>query len=71
MDETVEVVIKKDGSVEIHVTGIDGTACLTTTEELVELLGGQIESQELTAEAYNQAYGSVDESQEQQDRLWH
>ncbi|MFC4048556.1 DUF2997 domain-containing protein [Actinomadura syzygii] len=67
MDETVEVTIKKDGSVEIHVTGVDGMACLATTEELVSLLGGEVESQELTAEAYN----TVDESQEQQDRLWH
>ncbi|TYK52552.1 DUF2997 domain-containing protein [Actinomadura decatromicini] len=67
MDETVEVTIKKDGSVEIHVTGVDGMACLATTEELVSLLGGEVESQELTTEAYN----TVDESQEQQDRLWH
>ncbi|TYB45642.1 DUF2997 domain-containing protein [Actinomadura chibensis] len=67
MDETVEVTIKKDGSVEIHVTGVDGMACLATTEELVSLLGGEVESQELTAEAYNTA----EETQEQQDRLWH
>lgn len=67
MDETVEVTIKKDGSVEIHVTGVDGMACLATTEELVALLGGDVESQELTAEAYNTA----EETQEQQDRLWH
>lgn len=67
MDETVEVTIKKDGSVEIHVTGVDGMACLATTEELVSLLGGEVEAQELTAEAYNTA----EETQETQDRLWH
>ena len=67
MDETVEVTIKPDGSVEIHVTGVDGMACLATTEELVALLGGQVEAQELTAEAYNTA----EQTQEQQDRLWH
>ncbi len=67
MDETVEVTIKADGSVEIHVAGVDGMACLDTTEELVSLLGGQVESQELTAEAYSTA----EESQERQDRLWH
>ncbi|HEY8478618.1 MAG TPA: DUF2997 domain-containing protein [Spirillospora sp.] len=73
MDETVEVTIRKDGGVEIKVTGIDGTACLDTTEELVALLGGQVESQELTAEAYNAAYGraGAEESREQADRLWH
>ncbi|MWA07313.1 DUF2997 domain-containing protein [Actinomadura sp. LD22] len=65
MEETVEVTIKPDGSVEIHVTGVDGMACLSTTEELVTLLGGQVESQELTSEAYNV------EAEEQQDRLWH
>ncbi|HLV74170.1 DUF2997 family protein [Actinomadura hallensis] len=71
MDETVEVTVKKDGGVEIHVTGIDGMACLKTTEELVRLLGGQVESQELTAEAYNEAYGEVDAvAEESRDRLW-
>lgn len=69
MDETVEVTIKKDGSVEIHVTGVDGMACLATTEELVALLGGQVEAQELTAEAYNIAGDTTEETQEQ-DRLW-
>lgn len=67
MDETVEVTIKKDGGVEIKVTGVDGMACLDTTEELVALLGGQVEAQELTADAYNDAQ----ESQERRDRLWH
>lgn len=65
MEETVEVTIKPDGSVEIHVTGVNGMACLSTTEELVALLGGQVESQELTTEAYNVG------AEEQQDRLWH
>ncbi|MEV5831421.1 MULTISPECIES: DUF2997 domain-containing protein [Actinomadura] len=65
MDETVEVTIKPDGKVEIHVTGVDGMACLATTEELVRMLGGEVEAQELTAEAYNET------GEEQQDRLWH
>lgn len=65
MDETVEVTIRPDGSVEIHVTGVNGMACLETTQELVTLLGGQVEAQELTTEAYNVG------TQEQQDRLWH
>ncbi|WP_405088326.1 DUF2997 domain-containing protein [Microbispora sp. NBC_01389] len=65
MDEIVEVSIRPDGRVEIHVTGVDGMACLDTTEELVALLGGEVETQQLTAEAYNTA------SEDQQDRLWH
>jgi hypothetical protein len=65
VEETVEVTIKPDGSVEIHVAGVDGMACLSMTEELVAQLGGEVESQELTAEAYNVG------EEEQQDRLWH
>ena len=65
MEETVEVTIKPDGKVEIHVTGVDGMGCLQTTEELVKLLGGEVETRELTAEAYNET------GEEQQDRLWH
>ncbi|GGV01234.1 DUF2997 domain-containing protein [Actinomadura sp. LOL_016] len=65
MDETVEVTIKPDGKVEIHVTGVDGMSCLATTEELIRMLGGEVEAQELTAEAYNET------GEEQQDRLWH
>ncbi|OLT20445.1 hypothetical protein BJF79_47270 [Actinomadura sp. CNU-125] len=65
MDETVEVTIKPNGKVEIHVTGVDGMSCLKTTEELVEMLGGEVETQELTTEAYNET------GEEQQDRLWH
>jgi Protein of unknown function (DUF2997) len=64
-DEIVEVTIAPDGAVEMHVEGVAGMACLTDTEDLVRLLGGDVESQELTADAY------VDVEQEQQDRLWH
>ncbi|MBO2465836.1 DUF2997 domain-containing protein [Actinomadura violacea] len=65
MDEVVEVTVRADGSVEIHVSGVDGMGCLETTEELVRSLGGRVESQELTAEAYNET------GEERQDRLWH
>lgn len=39
--------------------------CLSATGDLLQLLGGEIESQELTAEAFR------DVEQEQQDRQWH
>jgi hypothetical protein len=64
-EEIIEVAIGPDGKVEIHVNGIAGMGCLTETEDLVRLLGGEIESQELTGEAY------VEVEQEEQDRLWH
>lgn len=64
-EEIVEITIGPDGKVEMQVNGVAGMDCLSQTEDLVRLLGGEVESQELTAEAY------VDAEQEQQDRLWH
>jgi hypothetical protein len=64
-EEIIEVTIGPDGRVEMRVNGIAGMGCLTETEDLIRLLGGEIESQELTGEAY------VEVEQEQQDRLWH
>ncbi|MBT8225302.1 MAG: DUF2997 domain-containing protein [Dactylosporangium sp.] len=64
-EEIVEVTISAEGKVDMHLRGVEGMACLAETQELIALLGGDVESQELTAEAYVQ----VDE--EQQDRLWH
>jgi hypothetical protein len=64
-DEIIEVTISPEGKVALHVQGVEGMACLDDTQELIALLGGEVESQDLTAEAY------VEVSQEQQDRLWH
>jgi hypothetical protein len=64
-EEIIEVTIGPDGKVDMSVSGIAGMDCLSQTEDLVRLLGGEIESQELTAEAYQ------DLGQDQQDRLWH
>lgn len=64
-DEVIEVSISPDGTVAMSVRGVAGMECLTQTEGLVELLGGNIESQELTDEAY------VEVEQEGQERLWH
>lgn len=64
-EEIIEVTIGPDGKAGIHVNGISGMDCLTATEDLLRLLGGEIESQELTAEAFQ------DVEQEQQDRQWH
>jgi len=64
-EEIIEITIGPDGKVEMHVNGLAGMDCLSETEDLVRLLGGEIESQALTAEAY------ADAGQEQRDRLWH
>ncbi|MFJ9029510.1 DUF2997 domain-containing protein [Streptomyces sp. NPDC102274] len=63
-EETVEVVISADGTVEVHVQGVAGTRCVRDTDELVRLLGGTVEHQELTEEAYQEG------TAEEQDRLW-
>jgi hypothetical protein len=63
-EEIIKITIGPDGAVEMRVEGMAGMGCLAATEDLVQLLGGQVEAQELTAEAY------VDTEQEQQDHLW-
>jgi hypothetical protein len=65
-EEIIEVTIRPDGKVEMQVTGVPGMDCLAQTQDLTRLLGGEVEAQELTAEAYQDA-----DQQDQQDRLWH
>ena len=50
--EEIEIVIDKDGQVHIQVRGVKGTACLELTKDLEAALGGQVESREMTPEAY-------------------
>jgi hypothetical protein len=64
-EEVVEVTISPDGKVEMRVAGIPGMSCLESTEDLARLLGGEIETQQLTAEAYQEV------AEPQQERLWH
>lgn len=63
-EESVEVVISADGTVEVHVQGVAGARCVEDTDGLVRLLGGAVEHQQLTAEAFQQ------NEAEEQDRLW-
>jgi hypothetical protein len=63
-EETVEIVIAADGTVQMSVKGVAGTQCVADTDPLVSLLGGEVEHQELTEEAYQEA------EVEEQDRLW-
>ena len=64
-DEIIEVTISPEGKVSMHVQGVEGMSCLEETRELIALLGGEVDSQELTAEAY------VEVSEEQREQLWH
>jgi acylphosphatase len=53
--EEIEVIIEKDGRVRIEVRGVKGDACLDLTQALEEALGGEVESREMTPEAYEEA----------------
>lgn len=63
-EETVEIVISPDGTVDMRVQGVAGERCVEDTDPLVQLLGGPVEHHELTEEAYQEA------GDEEQDRLW-
>ena len=63
--EEVEVIVSPDGKVTMHVRGVEGQACLVETQALINLLGGDVESQELTAEAFIQV------ENQQEERQWH
>ena len=52
--EEIEIVIGKDGKIQIHVRGIPGRTCLDPTAELEALLGENIISREMTPEFLEQ-----------------
>jgi hypothetical protein len=64
-EETIEVTIGPDGKVRMAVTGVAGPGCVEDTEQFVRLLGGEVESQELTGEAY------VEVEQQERNQQWH
>lgn len=47
----IEVVIDKQGQVQVHVQGVKGGSCLEVTKNLERALGADVVSRELTAEA--------------------
>lgn len=49
--QEIEVIIGKDGQVQLLVRGVKGLTCLELTKELEAVLGGQIEAREMTPEA--------------------
>ncbi len=50
--QEVEVVIAPDGGVQIKVNGVKGAGCLGITEEMLRLLGQDLQNRELTDEYY-------------------
>jgi DNA-binding protein YbaB len=67
--QEVEVLIEKDGRVRIEVHGVKGMSCLEITKDLLDALGGEIESQELTSEAHATVQEDVQDQQRLQDGL--
>jgi hypothetical protein len=61
--QEIEVFIEKDGRVRIEVRGVKGMSCLDLTKGLEEALGGQVESREMTPEAYETVQEQVQEQQ--------
>jgi hypothetical protein len=62
--QEVDVFIDKDGQVRVEVRGVKGMSCLDLTKALEAALGGQVESREMTADAYETV------SEQAQDQLW-
>lgn len=61
--QEIEVIIGKDGQVQLLVRGVKGLTCLELTKELEAVLGGQIEAREMTPEAQETAKEQVQQWQ--------
>jgi len=53
--ETVDVFIEEDGEVRVEVRKIKGLSCRDVTAPLEQALGGEVQSRELTSEAYEES----------------
>jgi len=49
--QEIEVMIDKNGKVQVHVRGVKGESCLEITQALEAALGGKVELREMTPEA--------------------
>jgi len=59
--QEIEVVVEKNGQVQVHVRGVKGEGCLELTKELEAALGGGILSRQMTADASEARTQQVDE----------
>jgi hypothetical protein len=62
--EEIQVTLLPDGTVQINVQGVKGSACLEITRELEQALGGPVISRVMTEEVLD-AYASKTLVQEQ------
>jgi hypothetical protein len=49
--QEIEVVIGKNGQVTLHVSGVQGNACLPLTADMEQALGGLLLNRQMTSEA--------------------
>lgn len=61
--QEIDVFVDKDGQVKIEVRGIEGLSCLDLTKELEAVLGENVISREMTAEAQSTVTEQVQENQ--------
>ena len=52
--QEIEVIIGKDGQVQIQVRGVHGTKCLALTKELEQALGGDVLARIMAPEAFEE-----------------
>lgn len=65
--QEIEVVIGKDGKVELQVRGVKGMKCLELTKDLEEALGGDIQARIMNPEAMEEET-DINRDQDQQIR---
>jgi hypothetical protein len=65
--QEIEVFIDKDGQVRLEVRGVKGTSCLDLTADLEAALGGEVESREMTPEAYETVQDQVQDRRRLRD----
>jgi hypothetical protein len=61
--QEIEVIIGKDGQVQIQVRGVNGLKCLDLTRELESALGGEILSRVMKPEAILDEQPKLDQDQ--------
>ena len=66
--QEVQVIIDKNGDVHIEVHGVKGMSCVDLTKDLEEALGGEVESRELTMDAYETVQEDLPNCQHLQEK---
>ena len=61
--QEIDVYIDEKGEVQIEIRGVKGMSCLDLTKDLAAILGGDIETREMTAEAGETLKQKVEDKQ--------